>query len=282
MSITAQSVLVVDDDKVLSQLLADVLHEAGHDVVRCHTAGAARSLLAERNFDLALLDIGLPDGNGLEVLRSCAPARPYTRFVIMTGDESPANVLHAIRAEAYGYLRKPFHAHDLRELVDEWLGAAPDQRIEVHSATAEWIELSLPCTRCVAERIAHFMRHLDADLPLELRDDVADCFRELVMNAVEWGGCFDPSRRVRVAYVRGHGILMYRIADPGRGFSFERLQHAAIGNDSADPLAYAQVREAKGLRGGGLGLVLVRSRADELIYNEAQNEVLFIKYLKSE
>ena len=279
MSETPQSVLVVEDDQALAGMLASVLRESGHDAVPCHTMRDAQQQLEARSFDLALLDIGLPDGSGLDLLKSARSARPETRFVIMTGDESPVNVLQAIRGEAFDYLRKPFTARDVSDLVEQWLGAGCDHRIEVHSATSSWIELSLPCTIAAGERIAHFVRHLKADLPQELRDDVSDCFRELVLNAVEWGGKLDATRRVRVSFVRGARMLMYRIADPGRGFNFDELVHAAVANHSADPLAYARAREEKGIRAGGLGLVIVQSHADELIYNEAQNEVLFIKYL---
>ena len=281
MSQIAPSVLIVEDDEKLCGLLSQVLSEGGREVVHCQTAGAARTHLAAQSFDLALLDIGLPDGNGLELLRSSVPAHPETRFVVMTGDESLASVLAALRGEAYDYLCKPFSTADLRDLAERWLGSGPELRIEVHSASPEWIELSLPCTRAAAERSANFVRQFKAGLPADLRDEVSECFRELVMNAVEWGGAFDPERRVRVSFLRTSRMLMYRIADPGQGFRFDHLEHAAIANQSPDPLAYAHVREAKGLRAGGLGLMIVKSRADELIYNEAQNEVVFIKYLTS-
>ena len=50
-------------------------------------------------------------------------------------------------------------------------------------------------------------------------------------------------------------------------------------NSPDDPIAHALVREEQGLRPGGLGLVMTRALVDELIYNEARNEVVFIKYL---
>jgi anti-sigma regulatory factor (Ser/Thr protein kinase) len=101
------------------------------------------------------------------------------------------------------------------------------------------------------------------------------------MNAAEWGGRWDPKQKVRISYVRGERLLMYRIADPGPGFRFEGLKHAAISNPEEDPLAHMQAREQKGLRPGGLGLLMTRQMADELLYNEAQNEVIFVKYLNS-
>ena len=56
------------------------------------------------------------------------------------------------------------------------------------------------------------------------------------------------------------------------------LAHAAIAH-SGDPIEHMRVRESKGLRPGGFGILLVRANVDELIYNEKQNEVVFVKYL---
>jgi anti-sigma regulatory factor (Ser/Thr protein kinase) len=75
-------------------------------------------------------------------------------------------------------------------------------------------------------------------------------------------------------------MLLYRIADPGQGFHFEDLKHAAVGNEPGQPLDHLRVREEKGMRAGGFGLALTRALVDELLYNEAHNEVVFVKYLE--
>ena len=74
-------------------------------------------------------------------------------------------------------------------------------------------------------------------------------------------------------------MLLYRVADPGSGFSFENLAHAAAGQPEEQPIAHVAVREQLGIRPGGFGIAMIRAIADELIYNEAQNEVIFVKYL---
>jgi len=74
-------------------------------------------------------------------------------------------------------------------------------------------------------------------------------------------------------------MLLYRIADPGQGFSFQELAHAAVSNPEDSPLEHALVRQEKGLRPGGFGVLITREVVDELLYNEAQNEVVFVKYL---
>jgi anti-sigma regulatory factor (Ser/Thr protein kinase) len=84
---------------------------------------------------------------------------------------------------------------------------------------------------------------------------------------------------VRVSFVHTPRMLMYRIADPGPGFKFEGLTHAAVGYAGHDPMAHLEERDKKGLRPGGLGIFMTRELVDDLVYNEAQNEVLLVKYL---
>ena len=62
---------------------------------------------------------------------------------------------------------------------------------------------------------------LDTNLPGPVREAVAQAFRELLNNAVEWGGKLEPNRKVRISCVRGKRLLLYRIADPGEGFDLE-------------------------------------------------------------
>ena len=111
--------------------------------------------------------------------------------------------------------------------------------------------------------------------------DVSDYAQveRLVARAVEWGGRLDPNRTVRIACLRTKHMILYRIADPGPGFSLEQLEHAAISNSDDEPYGHMRVREEKGLRPGGFGLLMTRTLVDELIWNEAHNEVVFVKYL---
>ena len=67
----------------------------------------------------------------------------------------------------------------------------------------------------------------------------------------------------------------------GPGFAPEQLQHAAISNTDSEPYGHMRVREELGLRPGGFGLMMTRALVDDLIYNEAHNEVIFVKYLRS-
>lgn len=275
-----KKILIIDDDPDLCTYLARALKSLGAGLTTCSSGDEARRRLGEQNFDLVLLDIGLPDVNGLDLLAQFREAKA-TRFVIITGDATSESLMRAVRDNAWGYVRKPFAPEDIREVVKNALAAAPAPAIEVISAKPDWFELSLPCTLAAADRIGQFMRQMKIDLPDDAREGLTQAFRELLLNAVEWGGGLDPQRRVRVSCLRTERMLQYRIADPGPGFRFEELAHAAVANAPGEAVAHDTVREVKGLRPGGFGILMARAGADELLYNEAQNEVVIIKYLRA-
>jgi anti-sigma regulatory factor (Ser/Thr protein kinase) len=189
-------------------------------------------------------------------------------------------MLEALKGHALHFLAKPIEPERLLEVVRAALDTAFVPGIEVVSARPDWVELVVPCDRESAAFIDGFLAHLDADLTPEVRESVGYAFRELLFNAIEWGGKLDPTRKVRISYLRARRMLLYRIADPGPGFRMEDLGHAAIAHPD-DPIEHMRVREQQGLRPGGFGLMLVKAKVDELIYNEARNEVVFIKYLEA-
>src|ERR1700751_5118382 len=126
------------------------------------------------------------------------------------------------------------------------------------------------------------MAHMKAGLSDEVQGSVDKAVHELLLSAVEWGGKMDPSRKVRISYLRGNRMVLYRIADPGPGFKFAELEHAAISHRADEPPKHDGVRQQKGLRPGGFGLLLAKANVDDLLDNEAQNEVVFVKYLDEE
>lgn len=274
-------ILIVDDDPDIHQLLTVFLNHYNYQLVSTFNGTDALARLRDdSSIDLILLDLGLPDISGLQLLQRFADAKPHAPVLVITADSTSDSLLTAIRRHAYQYLRKPFVRQDVENAVENALKAGHEPRFEVVSARPEWLELSIPCTRSAADRLEHFIRQLSSDLGLEIENQVGQVFRELVMNAVEWGGNLNPNRRVRVACVRSSRLLVYRIADPGPGFKIEEIDHASFAN-ADDPIAYLQVRESKGLRPGGLGIVMVKAMADEVIYNEARNEVMFVKFIPS-
>jgi CheY-like chemotaxis protein/anti-sigma regulatory factor (Ser/Thr protein kinase) len=257
-----------------------VLKAAGYQVATAANGRVALDLLRKSRFELLITDIWMPRMDGFELMARLRERGKGPKVVVLTSDDTPETLLTAVREQAYNYLRKPVERKELLRVVESALeagGEAPP--IEILSAKPNWVELLVPCDLNAAERITGILLHLKADLPDEVREQVGHAFRELLHNAIEWGGKLDPNQKVRISYLRARRMLLYRIADPGGGFRFEGLNHAALVNPPDEPTQHLEVRAEKGMRPGGFGLVMVKAMVDELLYNEAQNEVVFIKYL---
>jgi DNA-binding response OmpR family regulator len=181
-------ILIVDDDPDIHQLLRNILGRHGYDLTSAGTAGDAFSWLqAQPGCDLLLLDLGLPDMNGLELLAKLRSASLIARVIVITADKTPDAAIHALRQQAYDYVCKPFSPHEIEAAIERVLRSGDDPDFEVISAKPDWIEISIPCTRDAAERIENYVRQLNSCHGLELSQEVGQVFREWVMNTVEWG-----------------------------------------------------------------------------------------------
>jgi FixJ family two-component response regulator/anti-sigma regulatory factor (Ser/Thr protein kinase) len=272
-------VLVVDDDDATRVGLRELIARAGLTVEDASDGVAALEKIEKHDFRVVLLDVQLPGVGGLDVLARCAEKRIPSKIIVMTGAGTTETVLAALRGQAYDFVPKPIEPSHLVDTVKRALATGRDvSRIEVLSARPEWLELLVPCTREAVDRIQSFVQRLETDLPEKVRESTGLAFRELLLNGIEWGGQLNPTQKVRVACLRTRRMLLYRIADPGQGFRLDELSHSA-GDGGTDAIAHDHVRQHKGLRPGGFGLLLIRAIADELIYNERRNEVMFVKYL---
>ena len=209
-------ILVVDDDKATRHRAAQGSDERRVTRRRWRRTASKRSRRSVRDrFDLLLLDVWMPRMNGLELLAKLRIAKPRPRVVVMTSDDAPETLLKAVRAAGVQVRAQAGGSRGAPETVRDALAAPEPPPIEVISARPEWVELVVPCTREAAGRIETVMAHLDANLAPEVRESIGYAFRELLLNAVEWGGKLDPTRTVRIACLRARRMLMYRIADPG-------------------------------------------------------------------
>jgi CheY-like chemotaxis protein/anti-sigma regulatory factor (Ser/Thr protein kinase) len=274
------SILVADDDPGVLLYLKTVLERDGHTVSTAKDGLEAMVIYRTGSFDLLVIDVHMPKLSGLEVLEKLAAEIRPARAIVLTGDDTTDVVLGAAARQAVRFVPKPvlpdaLTAHVRAALARKVTGRA----IRVLSAKRDWVELVVPCELDAVEQVRSFLTQLDADLSEEMRTSIGQAFHELLSNAIEWGGGGDPEREVRIAYLRTKRMVLYRIADPGPGFKFEHLDHAAGDGTGPEGLAHVRVREEKGLRPGGFGLMMTRALVDELIYNQAQNEVVFVKYL---
>jgi anti-sigma regulatory factor (Ser/Thr protein kinase) len=151
--------------------------------------------------------------------------------------------------------------------------------IEVVCLLPERVELRVPCDLAAISPVQELLTQLEAGLSPEVGEAISYAFRELLCNAVEYGGHLDPAALIEVRLRRLKRAFICRIKDPGNGFDPSQLDHAAITNPNDNPVRHVSVREETGLRAGGFGILIASQLVDDVVYNEQHNEVLFVKYL---
>jgi DNA-binding NtrC family response regulator len=113
----AERILVVDDDRTIRTTLAEMLAKRGYDAWQAEDGTTALDLARKHAYGLVLLDIRLPDIDGLEVLRQLRELDEGLLVVVMTAYPEARTAVSALKAGAYDYLNKPFDLEDVRELV---------------------------------------------------------------------------------------------------------------------------------------------------------------------
>ncbi|MBK6795607.1 MAG: response regulator [Acidobacteria bacterium] len=272
-------ILVVDDDSALHEVIEETLKSDGHFIVHAADGGQALKILENETFDLALIDYMMPGMDGLEFLDKLRASHSQLKAIMMTAFGTPAAVLGALRKKVCDFLIKPFSITELQVVVNKALGPCEPLEIEVISAQPHWVQLKVPCDLSAVPLLQKMLTQLKADLPEETREAMAYAFREMLNNAIEHGGKLDPTKFVEVICIRLKRAIIYWIKDPGEGFDPEALEHAAVNNPEGDPFRHVMVRDEKGLRAGGFGILLTNQLIDELVYNERRNELMFVKYL---
>ncbi len=116
----ARRILVVDDDPAIRELIREFLADGQTEVAEAETGGQTIARLAAEPPDLVLLDMLLPDMDGLEVLAQIRSAAPIP-VVVITADSSGSRTIRAMQAGAYDYLVKPLEPEHVRQVVDRAL-----------------------------------------------------------------------------------------------------------------------------------------------------------------
>ncbi len=111
-------ILVVEDDLALSAGLCFALDEAGHLTAAAYTCQKARQLLKTGRFDLVILDVNLPDGNGFDICRECKSSAPERPVIFLTANDLERDELNGFDLGADDYITKPFSIQVLKRRVE--------------------------------------------------------------------------------------------------------------------------------------------------------------------
>jgi len=115
------NILIVDDDEVMGCTLSDILEKMSYEVTTVQRGEDALNPLQERIFDLILLDIRLPDMNGLDVLKKLREIDNDPYVIMMTAYADVKTAVDAMKAGAYDYINKPFEIEELKLTIKKAL-----------------------------------------------------------------------------------------------------------------------------------------------------------------
>ena len=107
------TILVIDDDPNLRKTLGDILRLKGYETVSAANGTEGLALMKESSVNLALIDIGLPDISGIEVLKRVKAGYPGTAVIILTGNATLDSAIEAANMGAFSYLVKPYDMEQL-------------------------------------------------------------------------------------------------------------------------------------------------------------------------
>ncbi len=114
-------ILVVDDEPLILEGLTRLLATRDYEVIPAHSGCDALIAIGKQQFDIVLLDLGMPDLNGGEVLRFIADRGVQTPVIVVSGESSIDAAINALRAGASDFVRKPYEAEELLRRVDNTL-----------------------------------------------------------------------------------------------------------------------------------------------------------------
>nr|WP_330420593.1 response regulator [Roseburia sp. AM59-24XD] len=103
-----EQILIVEDDRGLNAGLCRALKEPGRRTISCQSLQAAREQLITGSVSLVLLDISLPDGNGLTLLREIKEQTPQMPVILLTANDTDMDIVEGLEQGADDYITKPF------------------------------------------------------------------------------------------------------------------------------------------------------------------------------
>lgn len=172
-------ILVVDDDTEVRENLMDLLSEAGFDVRGAASGPIALEMAAERPMDVALLDLIMPDMDGMETLLALKKAHPKLKVIMLTAFATVDNAVTAIKKGASDYLSKPFKPDELIITIRRAIEESKFERdVRYFNLDEAFASLSNPIRRNILQLLGRHptLRLTELALELSIRDHTKVAF----------------------------------------------------------------------------------------------------------
>ena len=133
-------IIIVDDDENIRKVLMAILEDKGYDMEAVGTAREAIKKTDKKFYNLALIDIRLPDMEGIDLLMKIRDTTPRMRKIIITGYPTLQNAVDAVNRGADGYITKPFDVERVLNTISEQLRKQEQEKKYSQDKVAEFIE----------------------------------------------------------------------------------------------------------------------------------------------
>jgi DNA-binding NtrC family response regulator len=133
-------ILIVDDDENIRKVLQAILEDERYNVETADTARKAIDLTKQNFYNLALIDVRLPDMEGIELLTRIRDTTPRMRKIIITGYPTLQNAIEAVNRNADAYIMKPFDVDKVLKAIEEQLKKQEEEKRFSENKVAEFIE----------------------------------------------------------------------------------------------------------------------------------------------
>ena len=289
-------VLIVDDAPDLRLTLKGLAVKRGYEVTEAEDGAQGLEQARTRRPDLILLDIHMPNMNGLEALEEIREYDPSVSVVIISSSTDRDHLEHALALGAVNFVHKPFDNEEIEFVLDRIYRAVEEEadvRQVLDLVDMRSTQLSFPgSTAMLAKVVAYLGRELKNNYPgFELSvTEIKLALYEALANALEHGNLeisYEEKSGVMLEPGGIDGLIKSRLADPRYG---ERQIHIRVTYNSRsvtyrirdegpgfDPRAHAQrpLGDTSALH--GRGLALIKHYMDGMEWNETGNEVLLTK-----
>lgn len=135
-----KSILIVDDDRTILRSLREILEFEGYSVETVQTGQEAIERSKTEFYNLALLDIKLPDMEGTKLLEAMHETSPRMVKIMVTGYPALQNAVESLNMGADAYLMKPVHPQRMLKVVEEKLKEQEEAKSMTEEKVAKWIE----------------------------------------------------------------------------------------------------------------------------------------------
>ena len=133
-------ILIIDDDENIRKVLVTILEDEGYSVESVDTARKAIERTKRNFYNLALIDVRLPDMEGIELLTRMKDTTPKMRKIIITGYPTLQNAVEAVNKGADAYVMKPFDVEKVLRQIKEQLKKQDEEKKYSQDKVAEFIE----------------------------------------------------------------------------------------------------------------------------------------------